>query len=373
MPALPYESRLQKYIALPDEVLSIIGPRRIPAIPCPTQNTNSSIAVSTSVGFRHLEVEDYIEAVEELRPDIATGIADIITADTASAKRIEKSADRSHAWLRDMLGAYDGGSTASSAIFASIPPIEKEQMLFYLNDLSEEFRAQISGLIIYDLDTVNAIPKEISHLPRLCLFEPSSPHALLHCISLGMDLITVPFITTYSEHGIAFSFTFDSSKELSDQSLGLDLWSTDHITDLSPLHPGCKCYACTRHHRAYVHHLLQAKEMLGWTLISIHNYAMMDVFFEGVRASIARNTFDEDIEAFTRTYCAAMPEKTGEGPRTRGYQTKSVGGGEPKKNPKAYGRLDDAIQKLEEAESGIATPTGDAGELEEHGFAEKTD
>jgi queuine tRNA-ribosyltransferase accessory subunit len=339
----------------------------MPAIPCPAQNSSSAIAVSTSVGFRQLEVEDYIGAVEELRPDIAIGIADIIMAKTASVKRIEKSADRSHAWLRDTLGAYDSNPT-----FASIPPIEKEQMTFYLNDLSEEFKPQIFGLTIYDPATVNSIPKEVLHLPRLCLSEPSSPHAILDALSLGVDIMTVPFVTTFSEHGVAFSFTFSGSKELSDRSLGLDLWSTDHTTDLSPLSPGCKCYACTRHHRAYVHHLLQAKEMLAWTLISIHNYAMMDAFFEGVRTSIARNTFDEDVKAFTRTYSVMMPEKTGEGPRIRGYQTKSTGGGEPKKNPNAYGRLDDAVQKLAEAESGIATPTGDAGELEEQGFAEKT-
>jgi queuine tRNA-ribosyltransferase subunit QTRTD1 len=345
----------------------------MPAIPCPTQNTSNSVAVSTSVGFRHLEIEDYIEAVEELRPDIATSIADIITTENASVKRVEKSADRSHAWLRDTLGAYDSDATASSATFASIPPIEREQQSFYLNDLREEFKPQISGLTIYDPATVNTIPKEISHLPRLCLCEPSSPHAILDAISLGVDMITVPFVTTFSEHGIAFSFTFPGSKELSGQYLGFDLWSTDHITDLSPLCPGCKCYTCTRHHRAYVHHLLQAKEMLAWTLISIHNYAVMDAFFEDVRASIARNTFDEDISSFTCKYSAAMPEKTGEGPRIRGYQTKSAGGGEPKKNPKAYGRLDDAVQKLAEAESGVATPTGDAAELEEYGFAEKTD
>jgi len=42
---------------------------------------------------------------------------------------------------------------------------------------------------------------------------------------------------------------------------------------------------------------------------------------------------------------------------------KSIGGGEPRKNPKAYGRLDDAMQKLAEAESSIATPTGDAATL----------
>ena len=320
-----------------------------------------------------MEVEDYINAVQELRPDIAISMADVITAETASVKRVEKSADRSHAWLRDTLGAYRGDVTASSAVFASIPPIEKEQQSFYLADLSEEFKPQVSGLTIYDPASVHAIPKSISHLPRFCLFEPLSPHALLDVISVGVDMMTVPFVTTFSEHGIAFSFTFPGLEEMPERPLGLDLWSAEHATDLSPLFPSCKCYACTRHHRAYVHHLLQAEEMLAWSLIQVHNHAMMDAFFEAVRASITNSTFDDDVKAFTHAYNAAMPEKTGKGPRIRGYQAKSVGGGEPKKNTKAYGRLDDAVQKLAEAESGIATPTVDAKELEEHGFAEKTD
>jgi queuine tRNA-ribosyltransferase accessory subunit len=214
-----------------------------------------------------LDVEDYIEAVQELRPDIAISIADIITAQTASAKRIEKSADRTHAWLRDTVGALDNDPTRPSATFASIPSIEKEQQSFYLADLTEEFQSQLSGLTIYDPATVDSIPKEISSLPRLCLSEPSSPHAILDAISFGVDLVTVPFVTTFSEHGIAFSFAFVGCKDLSGQSLGVDLWSTDYITDLSPLSAGCKCYTCNRHHRAYVHHLLQAKEMLAWTLL----------------------------------------------------------------------------------------------------------
>jgi len=259
----------------------------MPAIPCPAQNTSSSIAVSTSVGFRHLDVEDYIEAVQELRPDIAISIADIIPAQTASTKRIEKSADRTHAWLRDTVGANNNDTTRPSATFASIPSIEKEQQSFYLADLVEEFQPQLSGLTIYDPAMADSIPKEISSFPRLCLSEPSSPHAILDAISLGVDLITVPFVTTFSEYGIAFSFAFVGYKEMSGQSLGVDLWSTDYITDLSPPSAGCKCYTCQRHHRAYIHHLLQAKEMLAWTLLG----KLLSVHFGnyGYECNIDRN------------------------------------------------------------------------------------
>jgi hypothetical protein len=59
--------------------------------------------------------------------------------------------------------------------------------------------------------------------------------------------------------------------------------------------------------------------------------------------------------------------------RLRGYQFKSKGGGEPKKNPKGYNKLDDmAAEAIAEAE--LPSPDVDAMQLEEHGFgkAEKS-
>lgn len=299
-------------------------------------------------------------------------IADIITAERSSVKRIERSADRTHAWLRDSLGARDPHTQVSPSLFSSIPSLEKEQQSFYLSDLADEYRPQISGLSIYEPTTVDTLPVALSGLPRLCLADPASPHAVLDAITIGVDMITVPFVTRCSEYGISLSFAFPGPSGLSNQPLGFDMWSPEHATDLSPLAPNCKCYTCTRHHRAYVHHLLQAKEMLAWTLLQVHNFATMDAFFRSVRTSIASATFIEDQKRFTCAYSTDMPATTGVGPRIRGYQTKSSGGGELKKNPKGYNRLDETMQKLAEADLNAATPAGDAKELQAHGLADQT-
>lgn len=51
------------------------------------------------------------------------------------------------------------------------------------------------------------------------------------------------------------------------------LWPLDAAPraqrDFGPLVEGCPCYACQRHTRAYVHHLLMAEEMLGLALLSL--------------------------------------------------------------------------------------------------------
>ncbi|KAJ9616960.1 hypothetical protein H2200_000680 [Cladophialophora chaetospira] len=365
------ESPLRRYTGLPEQCLSILGPRRVPGIPCPAHNTNSSIAISTSVGFRFLEVEKYHEAIKTLRADISTSISDLITTENASIKRVEKSADRTHAWLRDY--AEDNPEEAALPFFASIPPVETELMSLYLSDLKDEYRSHISGLCIYSPSTVLGLPDALRDIPTLCLTDSSTPHAVLAAIYAGVDMITVPFVTQSSEHGIAFSFTFPGATNTPNQPLGVDLWSTSHATNLSSLSENCQCYTCTRHHRAYVHHLLQANEMLAWTLLQIHNFSIIDAFFASVRASIRRGTLSSDIGMFARAYESEMPKQTGQGPRVRGYQMKSVGGGEPKKNAKAYGRLDDQMEKVRESESGVATPAGGAEEIESHGLAERVE
>jgi queuine tRNA-ribosyltransferase len=329
------------------------------------------------VGFRYLDVVKYHEAINTLRPDISIGIADLISAENPGAKRAEKSADRTHAWLRN----FAPDNEQQQPFFASVPPVETELMSLYLSDLKDEYRSQVSGLSIYSPSTVVGLPDALRDMPTLCLADPQTPHAILAAIHAGVDMLTVPFVTQFSEYGIALSFTFPGVPEGPnininthiDMPLGIDLWSTTHATDLSPLTQNCTCYTCTRHHRAYVHHLLQANEMLAWTLLQIHNFSIIDAFFASIRASIARATFPADVHAFSRSYESEMPRQTGQGPRVRGYQMKSVGGGEPKKNPKAYGRLDDQMEKLRESQSGVATPEGVAEDIVEHGLAERVE
>lgn len=367
-PARESESSLRNYISAPDNLLTILGPRKIPAVSSPAHSTNSAISICTSVGFGQLGAAEYHHAVQTLRPDVAITMADIITSENASLKRVEKSADRTHAWLRDAseVSLLSRPSPYSTAIFAAIPPVDNVQQSLYLQDLAEDYRTRLSGLAVYSSSTAIDLPQALSSLPRVCFSDPGSPHAVLKDIGLGIDLFTLSFITSSSEHGIALEFNFpDPGNERNPpKPLGYDLWATGQETSLLPLSSGCKCFTCVRHHRAYVHHLLQTKEMLAWTLLQIHNHAIIDRFFAGVRSSIAKGTFEEDSSTFNRNYEADLPAKTGQGPRIRGYQTKSVGGGEGRKNEKIWGKLDDAVQKLGEAKSGIATSEGDSKQLE---------
>ncbi|KIW45921.1 uncharacterized protein PV06_01627 [Exophiala oligosperma] len=369
------DSALRNFTGLPSQCLSILGPRRVPSITPPAHNTNSSVTISTSVGFRFLELKHYNEALRKLKADLSTSLADVIPTENASLKRIARSADRTHAWLRDTIEQKDRDGLRP--FFASIPPLDSPLLSLYLDDIRDEYKEHISGLCLYSPASTPELPDSLRHLPRICVGNPTTPQALLASIDMGVDMMTIPFVTQASEFGIALSFSFPGSSSSSSSSaaetittttqpLGIDMWSATYATDTSPLSEGCTCYTCRRHHRAYVHHLLQAKEMLAWALLQIHNYSVLDSFFDRVRESIKRRSFDDDSDTFNRLYESELPKQTGQGPRIRGYQMKSVGGAEARKNQKAWGKVDEQLQKLAEAESGVATPDGDANDIEEH-------
>ena len=387
------QSPLRRFIALQQDVLLILGPRRVPPLASPVPNTYTGISVLTAVGFAMLESEYYVEAVQNLRPDIAIGMGDILFKQKPGVKRLETMSDRTLAWTEELVSglADDDERAWKTAFFAPILPIGLEQQNHYLDALKDELRENISGLVVYDVSSIEAIPKELYHLPRLSLAEPSSPHRLLDEICLGMDIFTVPFVGASTDAGIALDFSFPAEQDDLNQDLmplGIDMWSIVHATDLAPLRPNCGCYACRNHHRAYLQHLLGAKEMLGWVLLQMHNHHIIDEFFAGVRRSIANGSFNKEKPRFGQLYEEALPAKTGQGPRyvtsilevlarislivhrIRGYHFKTEGKGGPKKNSRPYRSLDDEKEKL--AEALLPSPSTDADDLEQRGFAEKT-
>ncbi|MCI1831961.1 MAG: tRNA guanosine(34) transglycosylase Tgt [Bifidobacterium sp.] len=62
--------------------------------------------------------------------------------------------------------------------------------------------------------------------------------------------------------------------------------------DFAPLEEGCTCYTCTHYSRAYVDHLLRARELNGFTLATIHNEHFFVTLLDDIRASIDEGDFD---------------------------------------------------------------------------------
>lgn len=373
----PGTSPLHTFTSLPKSLISLFAPRRTPAVAPPNGNSTTAISIFTSTGFQVLPNKSYISYIETLRPDIAIGLADIAYGSTPGIKRMLKMGDRTQDWLTKLLNE----KIYSQAVFAPVLQIDYLEQAEYLNYVADELADGVSGLAFYDSNLLPDIPATtwLSNLPRLSLDEPSSPRQILRQISLGMDIFTIPFIGFATDAGIALSFRFpkpgpsdeapSTEKGTGLLPLGIDMWPATHATSVIPLSETCTCYTCTSHHRAYVQHLLSAKEMTGWVLLQIHNHHILSEFFSSIRDSIKRGTFDADCDEFAKVYEPELPEKSGQGPRVRGYHFKSEGPGEGKKNKPAWGNLAPGS----EVEGKGPKPNEESEVLEEKGLAEKAE
>jgi queuine tRNA-ribosyltransferase subunit QTRTD1 len=310
----PGPTPLRAFTSHPSSSLMFLAARRCPPVPAPATNTDHSIAMLTSVGFRELEVNDFISSTSRLQPDAVIAMVDIPGA-RAGKNRIPKMVDRTELWLEALLRE---AAETGTPTFAPILPVEAELQEMYLQTL-EEKASQLAGLAFYDSTIVPHISKTLERLPRLALDDAGNPHKLLQGVARGMDVFTLVFALEATDAGIELEFEFPGTlpQEGGIKPLGRDMWAAaeEMKTDTRPLVEGCSCYACTRHHRAYLVHLLSAKEMTAWVLLQIHNTHMIERFFAAVRESIAKGTFEEDCKTFNRVYEEKLPEKTGHGPR----------------------------------------------------------
>lgn len=331
-PATP--RNLQSFTCFPSDRALVLGPRRFPAVTTPVGNGAHHLSIFTSTGFRNLTIPEFAKTIELTQPDIAIPPADLFhTSTTPQSKRQVRMVERTEEWVDEFFHLLDPQGRLKDmgvSVFAPVLPVEYPIQWDYLRYLAEDVRESLSGLAVYD---VNIVPELANYpplvaLPRLSFGPSKTPQDLLRQISLGIDVCTVPFLNTASDAGIALSFTFPPPETSSIQPLGIDMWSEDHTISLQPLVDGCKCYTCANHHRAFIKHLLNAKEMLGWNLLQIHNHAVLSAFFNGIREALSQGTekFEELSKKFTATYEPEVPLGTGERPRARGYHFKSIAG-----------------------------------------------
>ncbi|KPM38356.1 hypothetical protein AK830_g8191 [Neonectria ditissima] len=341
----------------------VLGPRRFPAVTTPVGNGAQHLSIFTSTGFRNLTVPEFAQVIEATQPDITIPPADLFhTSTTPAAKRQVRMVERTEDWVDDFFHLLDPQRRMEElgiSVFAPVLPVEYSLQWDYLRHLSEDVRHYLSGLAIYD---VNLLPELVNYptllsLPRLAFGPSKSPQDLLRQISLGVDVCTVPFLNAMSDAGVGLTFAFPPPETEEVQPLGIDMWSLEHTTSLLPLVEGCKCYTCTNHHRAFIKHLLNAKEMLGWNLLQIHNHWALTEFFSGVRKTLEESMarFEECSRKFSAVYEPEFPLGTGDRPRARGYHFKSIAG-QAKINEPSWQAFDNPTLETEAAVGPVVAP-----------------
>ncbi|MCI8786569.1 MAG: tRNA guanosine(34) transglycosylase Tgt [Eubacterium sp.] len=240
-----------------------------------------------------------------IQSNLASTIAmafDECPSSTADRRYVQDSVDRTARWLLRC-------KTELARLNTLERTINKEQLLFGINQgaVYEDIRIghakQISEL---DLDgyavgglavgeshaeMYRILDVTVPHLPRekpTYLMGVGTPANILEAVERGVDFFDCVYPTRNGRHGHVYT---NQGKR--------NLFNQKYAADEKPIEEGCGCPACRRYSRAYIRHLLKAKEMLGMRLCVLHNLyfynTMMEEIREAIEAGRYRNYKEEKL------------------------------------------------------------------------------
>ena len=107
-----------------------------------------------------------------------------------------------------------------------------------------------------------------------------TPVNIIEAVWRGIDLFDCVMPSRNARHGTLF--TWDGVRILGNKK---------YERDPLPIDPACNCPTCQSHSRAYLRHLLKAKEMLASRLLVVHNMYFYNSLMERIRAELENGTF----------------------------------------------------------------------------------
>ena len=179
--------------------------------------------------------------------------------------------------------------------------LNREQLLFGINqgavfaDIRREHARQIAELSLdgYAIGglAVGETHEEMYHIleetiPCLPLEKPTylmgvgTPANILEGVERGVDFFDCVYPSRNGRHGHVYT---NEGKR--------NLFNARYETDDRPIEEGCGCPACMRYSRAYIRHLLKAKEMLGMRLCVLHNLYFYNTMMTEIREALDEGRF----------------------------------------------------------------------------------
>lgn len=122
-----------------------------------------------------------------------------------------------------------------------------------------------------------------------------TPWDILFAVSSGIDMFDCVLPTRLARHGAAFT-----------NRGRVSVRNAPFREEQGPLDSDCTCYTCQRHSGAYLHHLIHTKEILGPTLLSIHNIHFLHDQARACRQAILNGTFRQHYE---KLHAIMKPER----------------------------------------------------------------
>jgi len=119
----------------------------------------------------------------------------------------------------------------------------------------------------------------------------SEPNDIFDAIENGVDTFDCVSPTRVGRNGSAYTY-----------SGRINIQGAKYKRDFTPLIDECECYTCQNYTTAYIHHLFKGKEILGMTLLSIHNEHFIIKLVDDIRHSIEVGSFYELKESWIKNY-----------------------------------------------------------------------
>lgn len=214
----------------------------------------------------------------------------------ATREYVEQSVARTTRWLERCKKEME-------RLNAQEDTINKNQLLFAINQggTFEDIRIEhaktissmgfdgyaIGGLAVGESheEMYRILDEVVPYLPEdkpTYLMGVGTPANLLEAIDRGVDFFDCVYPTRNGRHGHVY--TKHGRLNLNNQQFELDSRKIEE---------GCQCPACKTYSRAYIRHLLKAKEMLGMRLCVLHNLYFYNNMMEEVRTAIEEGRFKE--------------------------------------------------------------------------------
>lgn len=214
----------------------------------------------------------------------------------ATREYMQNSVDRTTRWLKRC-------KIEMNRLNSLEDTINKNQMLFGINqggtfeDIRIEHAKKISDLELdgYALgglavgesheEMYSIIEKTVPYLPLekpTYLMGVGTPENILESVERGVDFFDCVYPARNGRHGHAYT---NKGK--------MNLLNAKYELDSRPIEENCGCPACRHYSRAYIRHLLKAKEMLGLRLLVIHNLYFYNTMMEEIRDAIEHNCYQK--------------------------------------------------------------------------------
>ena len=237
--------------------------------------------------------EESMQIQSNLGSTIAMGFDECAPA-LAERSYVEASVARTTRWLERCKKEMNRLNSLEDTV-------NKNQMLFGINqgaiyaDIRIDHAKRISEL---DLDGYAVgglavgetheemyyiLDETVPHLPRkkpTSLMGVGTPANILEGVDRGIDFFDCVYPSRNGRHGHVYT---NQGK--------INLFNQKYEKDMRPIEEGCQCPACRRYSRAYIRHLLKAKEMLGMRLCVLHNLYFYNTMMEEIRDALDAGNF----------------------------------------------------------------------------------